>query len=59
MIVVVEMEIETEDYGGKEFMEEIVILLNNIDPDAKLTRFKMRQKGPTSISDYRTIDWER
>ena len=59
MIVVVEMEIESTDYGGQEFKEEIEKLLKDIDPssDTKLIAFKMQEKGGFGHWDKRSIDW--
>jgi hypothetical protein len=57
MRVVIDMEIETEDYGGKEFMEEIKKLIENIDNNSWLTKFKMRGKY-TIWNDEKDIDWE-
>lgn len=38
-------EIETEDYGGEEFKQEIENLIADIDTETRLTKFKMRAKG--------------
>jgi hypothetical protein len=58
MRVIVEMEIETPDFGGQEFMGEIIKLLKDIDPDdTRLTAFKMREKSTSSSWDERCIDW--
>lgn len=56
MRVIVEMEIETTDYGGREFMEEIEKLLTDIDSSGQtqLERFKMFRKD--NKSDARNID---
>ena len=55
MKIVIDMEIETEDYGGQEFKVEVEKLIADIDPNAKLIRFKMREKvGFTTEKD---IDW--
>jgi hypothetical protein len=51
------MEIETEDYGGEEFKREIESLIDDVDPEAKLTKFKMRAKYGT-WNDEKDIDWE-
>lgn len=57
MKVVIDMEIETEDYSGKEFKEEIEKLIRGIDSDARLIRFKMREKtGLTNTK--KDINWE-
>ena len=56
MRVIIDMEIETEDYGGVEFKREIEKLLRDIDPDTQLTKFKMREKYGTW--DERCIDWD-
>ena len=57
MKIIIDMEIESTDYGGKEFKEEIEKLINDIDPDSRLIRFKMREKtGLTNIE--KDIDWE-
>lgn len=57
MRIVIDMEIETPDYGGKEFREEIEKLIADIDPwnTSYLVRFKMRQKY--GFSDARDIDY--
>ncbi len=59
MRVIVEMEITTPDYGGREFMGEIVKLLKDIDPseETQLIAFKMREKSTDSTWDERAIDW--
>ena len=44
MKIIIEMEIESEDYGGKEFKEEIEKLIEDIDSNSKLIKFKMREK---------------
>ncbi len=51
MKIIIDMEIETPDYGGKEFKKEIENLLEHIreesnDPvgSIRLTKFKMREK---------------
>ena len=56
MKIVIDMEIESDDYGGKEFKEEIEKLIKNIDPDSKLLRFKMRQKLGFTDAE-KDIDW--
>lgn len=43
MKVKVEMVIETEDFGKKEFRREIELLIENIDSKSKLIEFDMRQ----------------
>lgn len=58
MIVVVEFEVETEDYGGKEFKVEIERLLADIDTKIKLLRFKMHEKDGINSIDWRAIDWK-
>lgn len=57
MTVVVEFEVETDDYGGKEFKVEIEHLLADIDTKIKLLRFKMHEKGTYGF-DWRGIDWK-
>jgi hypothetical protein len=58
MKVIIEMEIETEDYGGKEFMKEIKKLIADINPNSSLVRFKMRSKyGGWDIG--KDIDWKK
>jgi len=54
------MEIETTDYEGKSFMNEVNKLIEDIDPsgETKLIRFKMREKSTNSNWDERAIDWE-
>lgn len=41
MKVKVEFIVETEDYGEDEFRNEIVALIEEIDPDAQIIDFKM------------------
>ena len=63
MKVIIDMEIETPDYGGKEFKREIEKLLENIIKETddmpgsiRLTRFKMREKyGFWNVE--KDIDW--
>lgn len=62
MRVIVNMEIETPDYGGAEFKREIEKLLEDIRFQAgdkegvlRLTKFKMGHKNKC---DQRDIDWE-
>ena len=60
MRVTVTFEIETTDYGGREFQQEIENLLLDIDPsgDTKLKAFKMQQKNDLCPKfDYRSVDW--
>ena len=56
MRIIIDMEIETSDYGGPEFKGEIEKLLNDIDKDSRLMRFKMREKYGTWDTE-RDIDW--
>jgi hypothetical protein len=58
MRVIVDMEIETPDYGGREFKEEIEKLIKNIDPSgkSKLVKFKMRDKYGC-FDDPRDYEW--
>ena len=63
MKVIIDMEIETPDYGGAEFKKEIEQLLEIIrqaSGDAlgsiRLTRFKMREKFGF-WSTEKDIDW--
>ncbi|MFA6213465.1 MAG: hypothetical protein WC714_28775 [Candidatus Obscuribacterales bacterium] len=62
MRIIIDMEIESDDYGGPEFKEEIEKLLADIDspPSTRLTRFKMRSKFNDDPQDgiVRPIDWE-
>ena len=58
MRVIVRMEIETADYGGKEFKAEIEKLISDIDKDSKLIRFTMRDKYG-SYDDERAIYYKR
>lgn len=56
MKIIIDMEIESDDYGGMEFKEEIEKLIKDIDSDSRLLRFKMRQKlGFTDAG--KDIDW--
>ena len=62
MKIIIDMEVETPDYQGGDFMHEINELLANIRKNTgdsssvlRLTKFKMRQKF--GISDERDIDW--
>jgi hypothetical protein len=60
MRVTVTFEIETTDYGGREFQQEIENLILDIDPsgDTKLKKFKMQITGdPNPEFDYRSVDW--
>ena len=58
MRIVIDMEIEAKDYGGKEFKKEIEKLIADIDPCAILVKFKMREK--VGLSDpEKDIDWEK
>ena len=57
MRVLVDIEIETADYGGKEFKEEIEKLIHDIDPNTRLILFKMRAKG-IHINDERDFEWQ-
>ena len=41
MKVKVEFIVETANFGKKEFEEEIELLINDIDPKAKLSSFEM------------------
>jgi len=56
MKVIIEMEIETADYGGKEFKKEIEKLLADIDADSRLILFKMREKFGFYHPE-KDIDW--
>ena len=56
MNIIVNMEIETEDYSGEKFMNEIEKLISDIDTDAKLIKFKMRNKYG-GWDDSRDIEW--
>lgn len=58
MRIITDMELESPDYGGREFQKEIEKLLLNIDPsgETRLIRFKMRQKF--GCPDPRDIDFE-
>lgn len=55
MRVIIDMEIETEDYGGEEFKRQIETLVKDIDSESRLTRFKMRPKY--DLPDARAIEW--
>jgi hypothetical protein len=58
MRITVEMEIESADYGGREFQEEIESLIKNIDDEAELKAFKMQVKDdPHPEFDERSLDW--
>ena len=57
MKLVVEMEIESDDYDGRCFMNEIKKLIEDIDSASKLVSFKMREKSPASHNDERTVNW--
>ena len=58
MRIIIDMEIESPDYGGAEFKKEIETLLADIG-ESRLTRFKMRSKFNDDPSDgiERPIDW--
>jgi hypothetical protein len=56
--VKIEIEVETEDYGGRELQQEIENLFLDIDPDSKLKALKIQVKDdPFPEFDYRSIDW--
>jgi len=58
MRVTVEFEIETTDYDGRQFQQEIENFLLRVDPDSRLTAFKMNLKDdPCPQFDYRSVDW--
>ena len=58
MRVTVTFEIETTDYDGREFQQEVENLLLDIDPDSQLKKFKMQIKDdPNPEFDYRSVDW--
>ena len=58
MRVTVTFEIETADYGGREFQQEIENLLIKVDPVSQLKAFKMQITGdPNPEFDYRSVDW--
>jgi hypothetical protein len=58
MRVTVTFEIETTDYGGPEFQQEVENLLLDIDPVSQLKKFKMQITGdPNPEFDYRSVDW--
>ena len=59
MRIVIEMEIESTDYGGQEFKGEIEKLLKDIDPSpaTRLVAFKMQEDGGLGKWDKRAIDW--
>lgn len=58
MIIKVYMEIETEDYGGREFKTEIEKLIADIDSTARLLRFEMRQREcDVMFADVHAIRW--
>ena len=58
MRIIIDMEIESPDYGGKEFKKEIEKLITDIDSSGStsLIKFKMRQKFGFSDSE-RDIDY--
>ena len=55
MKVMVYFEIETEDYGGEEFKNEIVKLIEDIDPKSRLTYFEMNNMD--MFPDKRDYSW--
>lgn len=57
MRVIVEMEIETPDYGGKEFKEEIEKLIADINTETKLVSFAMFAKESPGWDYERDINW--
>jgi len=57
MRVIIEMELETEDYGGEEFKQEIENLVKEIDEESRLTKFKMMAKYGT-WNEEKDIDWK-
>ena len=57
MRVIIDMEFETADYGGKEFKTEIEKLVKDIDIVTRLTKFKMYNKYG-GWDKERDIDWE-
>jgi len=58
MRVTIDMEIETEDYGGKEFKKEVEKLIKDIDLNCSLIRFKMCGKFG-GWDTGRDIDWSK
>ena len=60
MRVIIDLEIETSDYGGEEFKKEVETLLKDIDSDTRLTKFRMRSKYDEYFTDgiQRDIDWK-
>lgn len=58
MRVLIDLEIETVDYGGEDFKREVEALIKEIDPNSRLTRFKMRSKFNERIDGVvRDVDW--
>lgn len=58
MRVIIDMEIETSDYGGEEFKKEIEKLIADIsNHESRLVRFKMRDKYGTWNKE-KDIDWK-
>jgi hypothetical protein len=58
MRVTVEFEIETPDYDGRQFQQEIENFLLRVDPDSRLKAFKMNLKDdPCPQFDYRSVEW--
>jgi hypothetical protein len=57
MIVRIEMEIITTDYDGVIFKKEIERLIDDIDPESELWKFKMWV--PKKHKDTRSIDWDK
>ena len=58
MRVKIEMEVETPDYDGRQFQQEVENFLLRVDPDSRLTAFKIQVKNdPYPKFDYRSVDW--
>jgi len=57
MRIKVTMVVETEDYGGREFKNEIETLIANIDQGARLVQFTMQQADGATDA-WRDFSWK-
>jgi len=58
MKVIVHMEIETGDYGGSEFKDEIEKLIKDIDSTSELIKFLMYAKDG-QWNNEKDIAWKQ
>ena len=59
MRILVNMEIESDDYGGKEFCEEIKKLIKDIDSSDKTSLIRFEMRGKHKKYDNRDFLWNR